>query len=771
MSGDIAEGVTPSLLKGERVGTPVDDGGTTVAVVSGDTAAEASPSVECGTEDKDAVFEGFRRIASTYRHQSNEIATTLAEETGYPFSDCIELIEVVITYLNNVDEHYEKVFGDERQFSFDQSIGYRRRITTRPTPEGHIFLLTPANATIPVAPLNVVSALVTGNGVTVRPSMSTPQSARAALEPFVDEFPGRINLAFMDVSEIYESSFLSTVDVFHYTGSSKHYPRVVEAAANAAANVYVEGAGQGIFVVENYPKRAAKSLRSSLVRCNGALCTSPSGVYVNTDIAEEFWSALESELQTVKVGDPLDPAVELAADTYVPDLDEQVRFEHESGRLRVYKTNGLPEDGLVGPAVWYDEWSNRSDVFELLAERDLGLTTTIFTSNERPFLRGTAENSRLCFNGDPTLQSPFSPWGAMKWSGESPGNTFLEKFTRDVIVTREPSSTHNDAVSVVEWSREGTPVERRVPRELGAKDAPNDGLCVENYWSGVSATDRAAARGSVRFARPRVPGSQNVSRVVSGTAMDVRGAEVTPGDVLVWAGHAPCGNCLTCRDGRPHECIAENVNGLTKSSTLPPHSFGGWAEYSYVDPDTLFVRIDEANARPLFTLAEPIALLERVVDPVGISPVLVGDPVFTRVAATYFRLRGGQPLLVTDHPIKQSSHSSDVRTCSVEEWRKTDPEQSGIVEAGWPFDQSDYFDPDGQTVRLRPHWSRSQVENDSDVVVEYDSSDIGQAVDLLENKGDAFEDLLSIFSVAEVNAAIQSPQKSILDVQKWEPSS
>lgn len=557
----------------------------------------------------DVVIEELERIASVYRQNATELARTVTAETGYPVRDAQALIEVVIDYLLHADEHYRATFRDEFSTPFDRAGPYVRRISTERRPKGTVLVITPANATVPLAALTVAAALLTGNTVVVRPSSRACESASRILAPFLERLPDAVHLVFADVADVVQPSVLSTVDVLHYTGSSDHYESIEKTVAEAKIDSYVEGEGSGLVVVEDDPRAAAEVCIDALTRCNGQLCTTPSGILVRSGLDDEFRTALEAELEGVVAGDPADRDTDIDANVSVaasgtelfPDVDVPVSI--------VEYDDSLADTELFGPVAWYRTYDDHDEVARLLENRSHGLNVTTFARDPSSLLEAVgaadrAVSSRVCINADPTLQSPFSPWGAMKLSGRSPGTTLLEKFSRSVVRVDGGRSEGDETFDALVLQSPGN-----VELDTFTKRS-YDGLVVENEWSGVCGTDRAMYEGTLHSALPVVPGHENVATICEGSTRDIRGIEVAPGDPILWTGIRPCGSCEPCSNGRPNDCVKRAVNGVSTSSTLSPHVFGGWSERSYVDERSYVLRVGEwALNDPVAVLAEPLATI------------------------------------------------------------------------------------------------------------------------------------------------------------------
>lgn len=764
-----------SYINGEYVeDNVVERNGDDIGIVERDTIRTID-----GAVPPENVQEKLSNIATVYRQEARELAKTVAEETGYPIVDARALVEVATSFLLNADVHQRAVFEDGFDTSFDRDVNYNRNIEIEHKPKGEILVVTPGNATVPLAILATASALITGNTVTVRPSMDACRSAAMALEPFIKRFPDSVNVVFSDAEDTLVPDVLEQFDAVHYTGSSRHYPSLLENAGKAKIDVYVEGEGAGVFIVESNPERAASVFADAISRCNGALCTTPSGILVRSEIAEAFESELTDALSDLEAGDPMERNVDIARDAAIlnPPSDE-ARFEF-SNPISIYdRQHELEDTEIYGPGAWLSTWSDEEEIVEFLQNRDHGLNVTLFSSNERELLESVdAVSSRVCLNGDPTLQSPYSPWGAMDKSGHSPGNTLMEKFVRDVIQ--------------VDGDRAGAADEQQI--EALVLDQPSeysfrtyeyddyDGLLVDNHMSGVCGTDKAMYSGDLETTYPIVPGHENVSTVLQGTATDVRGETVEAGDHVLWCGVTPCGKCEMCKKGATNNCIRQNVSGVSKSASLSPHVFGGWANKSFVSSDCQMLRVDTRERNdPVLVLVEPMATVVNVPIPDGDVLIVGGGTLGSLFAARASAQSDGTVTIVASEQKRRRLEPLVDEFVPRREIGPAKADNEVVVNATGKAsvfaDCLDYATPGGTVVETSV-LAESRTEIDVSKIVSksltvhgklaYRAEDLIDAYDFVTDHASALEPLTSVYDISEYETALEAGGKAVFDVSDW----
>lgn len=774
-----------SFVNGEYVSDDVvQSGGRDVGVVERETLQSIEGDLPTGD-----VQERLSNVATVYRHEARDIARTVAEETGYPIVDTRALVEVATSFLLNADVHREAVFESGFDTRFDRDVNYNRNIRIEHRPKGSVLVVTPGNATVPIAILATASALVTGNSVTVRPSMNACKSAMKVMEPFLKRFPASVNVVFCDAEETLVPSVLAEFDAVHYTGSSRHYPSLLESAGEAKVDVYVEGEGAGVFIVESDPERAASVFADAISRCNGSLCTTPSGILAEAGVAETFEDELAGALSALEVGDPMELDVDISREaTVLNPPDGDVRLD-VPGPVAIYDREREFEDTeIYGPGAWLDTWTDDREIVEYLKNRDHGLNITLFSSNEKDLLRSVeAVSSRVCLNGDPTLQSPYSPWGAMNKSGDSPGNTLMEKFVRDVIAVdggrTDSDGTDSDRTDDDGEQRiEALVLERPGEYSLRSFDSDGyDGLLVDNHMSGVCGTDKAIHAGDLEAPYPIVPGHENVSTVLRGTATDARGKQVSEGDHVLWCGVTPCGKCEMCLEGETNNCVRQNVSGVSKSATLSPYIFGGWADRSFVPVDCQMLRIDErATDDPELILVEPMATVINVPIPDGDVLIVGGGTIGGLFAARANARTDGSVTLVASEQkrgrLEQFVDEFVFRAGPGPAKASHDVVVNATGKASVFANALDYVRPGGTVVETSV-LAESRTSIDVSTIVSksltvhgklaYRERDLLDAYDFVTEHASALAPLTSLYDVTEYEAALEADLKAVFDVRDW----
>lgn len=141
-------------------------------------------------------------------------------------------------------------------------------------------------------------------------------------------------------------------------------------------------------------------------------------------------------------------------------------------------------------------------------------------------------------------------------------------------------------------------------------------------------------------------------------ALVVHGGELAEGDAVTVVPGLPCGECHFCRNfpDRPNLCTNRLIYGGSRTSRDPPHLYGGFAEYIYVEPRSWVYKLPEGMSFKLGALAEPASVstraLERAIGPEmdasGLTVVVQGAGAIGLLATAAAKAAGAEKVINID---------------------------------------------------------------------------------------------------------------------------
>jgi L-iditol 2-dehydrogenase len=135
---------------------------------------------------------------------------------------------------------------------------------------------------------------------------------------------------------------------------------------------------------------------------------------------------------------------------------------------------------------------------------------------------------------------------------------------------------------------------------------------------GVCASDIHIYHGRLRVPFPIILGHELSGTVEelgpeANSQLRVHGGHLEVGDNVTVVPGLPCGQCFYCKNfpELPNLCSSRLVYGINRSCADPPHLYGGYSEYLYVEPGSWVYKLPPGMPPELAALAEPAAVSTR----------------------------------------------------------------------------------------------------------------------------------------------------------------
>ena len=281
--------------------------------------------------------DALDRVGAEVLSRKDELGRLLAREEGKTLPEAIG--EVV-----RAGRVFKFFAGEALRIAGDHLASVRPGVEVEITrePEGVIGLITPWNFPIAIPAWKIAPALAFGNCVVFKPADLVPGSAWALAEIISRAGlpPGVFNLAMGPGSKVGNAIVRSPkVRAVSFTGSVEVGRGIASALVARGAKVQLEMGGKNPLVVLDDADLGI-ALNCSV---NGAFfsigqrCTASSRLIVQAGIHDRFVSAVTERLAALKVGDALEPGVDIGPVVSAPQLEQDLGYveigRKEGGRL------------------------------------------------------------------------------------------------------------------------------------------------------------------------------------------------------------------------------------------------------------------------------------------------------------------------------------------------------------------------------------------------------------------------------------------------------
>ncbi|HEX9313591.1 MAG TPA: aldehyde dehydrogenase family protein [Actinomycetota bacterium] len=428
------------------VKSPYD--GSVVATLGVPTDADVEDAVAAATE----TFDESRRLPTHVRaealaHMSmrigervDELAETVAREGGKPLKWAkVEVTRAVSTFRWAAEE-CRRFGGEFLPLDTEESLGSRAGIVRR-FPFGPVLGISPFNFPVNLVAHKVAPALAVGAPIVVKPAGVTPLGALALAELFEEtELPkGMLSVlpisseraqALVEDRRFKKLSFTGSGIGWKLKGLDPHKHVTLELGGNAGVIVHsdadLDHAAQRVAVGGNYQA--------------GQSCIAVQRVFVQSEVYEDFLARLVKEVESLKVGDPMDPDVDVGPviDEGAAERIEEWVGEAVDGGARIL-TGGKREGSLYyptvlvdttpdmkvcrqevfGPVVIVEPYQTFDDAIARVNDSDYGLQAGVFTSSiDRAMLaHREIRVGGLIVNDTSAFRADQMPYGGARDSG------------------------------------------------------------------------------------------------------------------------------------------------------------------------------------------------------------------------------------------------------------------------------------------------------------------------------------------------------------------
>jgi succinate-semialdehyde dehydrogenase/glutarate-semialdehyde dehydrogenase len=438
-------------------------GGTTLAVINPADESVLANVAYGGKEDAERaiaaaarVFPAWRAVsaydrakilkktADLMRERADHIARGLTQEQGKPLGEAkMEVLHAADTF---------EWFAEEGKRAYGRIIppaNMAKRHYVVSHPVGVVGTITPWNFPAALPSRKIAPALAAGCTVVSRAADQTPLTLIMMFECLADAgLPaGVANLVMGEAVPIADAFFEQVaVRKISFTGSTAVGKQLIRRSADQVKRLSLELGGHAPLIV--FPDADVQQVAQAAVigkfRNNGQVCIAPSRFYVHEKIAAEFTEAAIELTRNLKIGNGMEPGVQVGPMFEARALDKTASLvEDARGKGAKILTGGgkssrfdkgyffeptilgnvngtmkLMTDEPFAPVMPILDFSKLDDVIAAANATPYGLAAYVFT-NDLTVATRMAEGLEAGIIGvnDAVPATPQCPFGGMKESG------------------------------------------------------------------------------------------------------------------------------------------------------------------------------------------------------------------------------------------------------------------------------------------------------------------------------------------------------------------
>ena len=408
----------------------------------------------------------FRAI-EILRQRGDDIARTITLEEGKPLSDAQGEVKRSLNIKEYAAGEGRRMFGYTTPSELPDTVAY----TTR-RPLGVVAIITPWNFPLAIPAWKIAPALICGNTIVFKPASATPWSAIKLMEGFEEAgLPAGVVIVVTGPggsvgNALGESPLVKGIS---FTGATEIGTGIYSHGASLLKKVQCEMGGKNavILLADADIDKALGGIIQGAFGATGQRCTATSRVIVEEAIYDEFMEQLIDRTGKLKIGDGLDPEVDvspLASKAQFDTVMEYIGIGTEEGAELVQGghavTGGIFNQGyyveptifadvqtdmriaqeeIFGPVLTVLKAEDLEDAIQIANSVKFGLSSSVYTKDLTQAFEyiNTVESGMVHVNA-PTLGGevhlPFGGLGASGVGHREQGIEAMNFFTEVITV-------------------------------------------------------------------------------------------------------------------------------------------------------------------------------------------------------------------------------------------------------------------------------------------------------------------------------------------------
>jgi glyceraldehyde-3-phosphate dehydrogenase (NADP+) len=336
-----------------------------------------------------------------------------------------------------------QLYGDTLPLDANKGTGFDKIGFTLKQPVGVVVAIAPFNYPALLVLHKLAPALAVGNAVVLKPARSTPLTALALAQCFIDAgLPEGVLSVLTGSGALLGDALVSDKRVrkVSFTGSTATGEHIARTAGVKKLSLELGASGPVIVMGDADIEYAANSISMGGYINAGQVCISAQRVIVEESIMQDFLAALKPKVEAIKVGDPFAAETKVGALISKAEADRVVRSirtavsegatlitgGEQDGALiqpaivaNVDPYSAFAQDELFGPAVAISAARDARHAIELANSTIYGLGAGIFTHNMNTAIQAMREidSGVVHVNWTQLWRADLMPYGGFKSSG------------------------------------------------------------------------------------------------------------------------------------------------------------------------------------------------------------------------------------------------------------------------------------------------------------------------------------------------------------------
>lgn len=404
------------------------------------------------------------KFAKIVKESKEDLANVLSEESGKALKESLEELELLYGTTLSLVERAKHLYGTSIQDGVisdeDKSIQFTRREAV-----GIVTVILPAIFKLDLFARHVISALLMGNAVIVKPSKKTPLTVTKLVYMLrqAGVYESIVQVVHGDGKTVGQALVMHPdVNLVAFNGSTANGIRVMGNAAKNLSKSILSLGGNNAFIVckdADVDLAVEEAARSRFYNA-GQLNTANKRFLIHTSLKEQFINKLIRRIGSIKLGLPVDKDADfgcLISDKAADKVEKQVNELISAGAKMVIgggKSGAFYEPTIIsevtkemsvamnldilGPVVPIIEFESLNDAIDIVNNSAYGNATSIFTKSTKVAMKVATlvKNGIVVINGNTLDISNEINSEGWKYSGVGRDGTtaILEEMSKEKVV-------------------------------------------------------------------------------------------------------------------------------------------------------------------------------------------------------------------------------------------------------------------------------------------------------------------------------------------------
>lgn len=388
-------------------------------------------------------FEIMMAAAALADLRQEEMAQTISRENGKSLLEARSEASRSGEIIRLSAFEGSQLYGDTLPLDANRGTGQEKIGFTLPQPVGVVVAISPFNYPALLVMHKIGPALAVGNAVILKPARTTPLTALALAQCFLDAgLPeGVLSVITGPGSELGEALVSNPkVRKVSFTGSTRVGEAITKVAGVKKLSLELGASSPVVVLSDAEIEYAANAIAIGGYVNAGQVCISVQRVIVEQSIRAEFLAALAPKVAALKVGNPLHEETQigsLISETEAKRVAASIQAAVSQGAqllmggerdgsyiqptilTEVDPNSSIAQDELFGPAVVVSNAENDREAIALANSTPYGLGAGIFTRNTDRAIEAMREIDAgiIHINWTPLWRADLMPYGGLKSSG------------------------------------------------------------------------------------------------------------------------------------------------------------------------------------------------------------------------------------------------------------------------------------------------------------------------------------------------------------------